>query len=391
MTKIKSSPLTSIFLIVLVDVLGFTIILPLLPFYVERMGATPSTIGLLMSVYGICQLIASPILGQISDHVGRKPVLLVSQLGTFAGFLILAFANSLPLIFLARIIDGLTAGNLSVAQAYIADVTEPKDRAKSFGLIGIAFGVGFLAGPAVSGFLSHFGYQYPIFMAAALSATSIAGTYFLLPTIAEAHGHTQLTEKQGLSWHVYSECFKDEKLSPLLWQFFVFIFAFALYISGFALFAERRFYFHHHPFGAKEVSSIFAYVGLLGIIIQGGLIGRLVHKFGETRLVQFGFLGMSMGFFLLGWIHSIQLLVVAATFSFVGSSIIRPSLISLITQKIGKKQQGTAIGITQSLFSISQIIAPIISGVLIQKEWLSPWAFTGALISGLGFFLVSDG
>src|SRR5215813_3692145 len=152
----KRSPLLSIFLIVLVDVLGLTIILPLLPFYAESMGATPRIVGLIVSVYALCQLIAGPPLGHLSDRIGRRPVLLVSQMGTFIGFLILAYAQSLWLVFLARIIDGLTAGNLTVAQAYIADVSDPENRTRSFGFIGIAFGLGFLVGPGISGFLAHF-------------------------------------------------------------------------------------------------------------------------------------------------------------------------------------------------------------------------------------------
>ena len=155
----QRSPLLPIFLIVMVDVLGLTIILPLLPFYAERLGASPTVVGLLVSTYAACQLIAGPVLGQMSDRTGRRPLLLVSQMGTFVGFLILAWAGYkglLWMVFLSRVIDGLTAGNLSLAQAYISDVTRPEERAKSFGMIGVAFGVGFLIGPAISGFLSMY-------------------------------------------------------------------------------------------------------------------------------------------------------------------------------------------------------------------------------------------
>jgi len=177
-------PLLPIFLIVLVDVLGLTIMIPLLPFYAESFGASATVVGLLQATYAGCQLIAGPPLGSLSDRLGRKPVLLVSQLGTFAGFLILAFAPNLWVVFLARAIDGITAGNLSIAQAYIADVTTPKERSRAFALIGIAFGVGFLVGPGVSGFLSaHYGFQVPILCAAALSLASILGTAFLLPSV----------------------------------------------------------------------------------------------------------------------------------------------------------------------------------------------------------------
>ena len=145
----KGSPLVPIFIIVAVDVLGFTLVLPLLPFYAEHFGASPLTVGLMVSVFAVCQLIAGPILGRISDKIGRKPVLMFSQMGTLVGFIILALAGSLWMLFLSRIIDGLTAGNLSIAQAYISDVTKPEERTKSFAVIGIAFGIGFLIGPAV--------------------------------------------------------------------------------------------------------------------------------------------------------------------------------------------------------------------------------------------------
>src|SRR6478672_3024401 len=227
----KSSPLLSIFLIVLVDVLGLTIILPLLPFYAESMGATPRIVGLLVSAYAICQLIAGPPLGHLSDRVGRRPVLLVSQIGTCIGFLILGFAHTLWVVFLSRIIDGLTAGNLTVAQAYISDVTEAENRTRAFGIIGIAFGLGFLIGPAISGFLGQFNPMYPILAAAGLSFTSILCTYFLLPSVTP-QAHPELGA--GVSrWKALAQSFKDQRLAPMLWQFFAFTFAFSTFFSGF--------------------------------------------------------------------------------------------------------------------------------------------------------------
>lgn len=384
----RRSPLFPIFLIVSVDVLGLTIILPLLPFYAEKFGASPTMAGLLVSTYAFCQLIAGPMLGRMSDRSGRRPLLLVSQVGTFIGFLILAYAGSLWVIFLSRIIDGLTAGNLSLAQAYISDVTKPEDRAKSFGIIGIAFGAGFLIGPGISGFLAQFSYQLPIFAAAALSATSILATYFLLPDNAPVSAEGQAARRLTvLDWRAYAEYFRRPGLASLLWQFFAFTFAFSLFMSGFPLFAERRYSSHGQPFGPKQVGYVYAFVGFLGIILQGGLIGRLVKAVGETNLVRAGFLAAATGFAVLGFTYSIPMLLVVSAVATAGTGAVRPALTSLITQKASRSEQGAVLGLNQSLMSISAIIAPFIGGLLIDHGLLVVWAMVPALVSAIALFL----
>jgi DHA1 family tetracycline resistance protein-like MFS transporter len=383
MTK---SPLLSIFLIVLVDVLGLTIILPLLPFYAESMGATPQTVGLLVSAYAICQLIAGPPLGHLSDRVGRRPVLLISQIGTCIGFLILAFAHSLWVVFLARIIDGLTAGNLTVAQAYISDVTESEYRTRSFGIIGIAFGLGFLVGPGISAILAQFSNTYPIFAAAGLSLTSIVCTYFLLPAVVP-HPHPE-RERPVSGWHAMAQSFKDKELAPMLWQFFAFTFAFSTFFSGFALFAERRFTYNGNPFGPREVGYVFAFSGLVGVLIQGGGMGRLVKAFGESRLVKIGFAAMAAGFALMAAVQGISYLLVAIALLTFGSAILRPSLTALITMRAARHRQGMVIGLMQSLMSVAQIVAPVVAGGLIQAQLLSTWAFAGSIFCTIGWALI---
>ena len=184
-----------IFLIVAVDVLGFTIILPLLPFYSERLGASPTVVGEIVAIFAVFQLISGPILGQLSDRFGRRPVLLISQAGTLAGFFMLAYSTQVWMLFVARAIDGATAGNLSTAQAYISDVTSPENRAKSFAIIGVAFGFGFLAGPAISGFLAHYGYQAPIFAACALSFVEYL--VYVLSVCRAANRFTSMRPKTG--------------------------------------------------------------------------------------------------------------------------------------------------------------------------------------------------
>ncbi len=375
------SPLLAIFLIVSVDVLGLTIILPLLPFYAEKLGASPAVVGMLVSTYALCQLIAGPILGRMSDHTGRRPLLLVSQLGTFIGFLILAYANALWLVFVSRVIDGLTAGNLSLAQAYISDVTKPEDRAKSFALIGIAFGMGFLIGPAISGFLAQFSYQYPIFAAAALSATSILATYFLLPSNVPVAADTP-RKFTVLDWGNYLRYFRDPGLGPLLWQFLAFALTFSLFMTGFPLFAERRFLWHGHPFGAKEVGYVYAYLGFLGVILQGGLMGRLVRAFGEINLVRAGFFVAMVGLAALAFTSTIPLMLVVAAAASLGTGMNRPALTSLITQRASRSEQGAVLGITQSLNSLAAICAPTVAGFLIDHSLLAVWALLAAVISG---------
>jgi MFS transporter, DHA1 family, tetracycline resistance protein len=385
---VNRSPLLPIFLIVLVDVLGLTIILPLLPFYAEHFGASATVVGLLMSSYALCQLIAGPILGRMSDHVGRKPLLIVSQFGTLIGFLILAFSNSLWLIFLSRIIDGLTAGNLSLAQAYIADVTVAENRAKSFGVIGVAFGIGFMIGPGVSGYLAQFGYVYPILAAAFLSASSIVCTATLLPKAephVEGEGETAARRVGIFDLRAYAEYFARPKLGRLLWQFFFFAFSFAMFISGFALFAQRRYTFHGQPFGPKEVGYIFVYVGFLGFIMQGGLIGRLVKMFGERALVWSGFAVSALGYGLLAWTRTVGQLIFSSTVTSLGGAL-RPSLTSLISQQSGKREQGAVLGLTQSITSVSQIIAPVIAGALIDRGQLDAWALATGGVALIGMF-----
>jgi MFS transporter, DHA1 family, tetracycline resistance protein len=387
------SPLLPIFLIVLVDVLGLTIILPLLPFYAEKLGASATVVGLLISSYAFCQLIAGPILGRMSDHMGRKPLLIVSQIGTLIGFLILAFAGSLWLVFLSRIIDGITAGNLSLAQAYIADVTTHENRAKSFGVIGVAFGIGFLIGPAISGFLAQFGYVYPILAAAFLSASSILCTATLLPKV-EPHTLQGEGDQGGrvnaFDWKGYAEYFARPKLGRLLWEFFFFAFSFALFISGFALYAQRRYTLHGQPFGAKEVGYVFAWVGFLGLIIQGGLVGRLVKLLGERTLVWTGFAISAVGYGLLAWTRTVGGLLGACTVNSC-SGVLRPAVTSLITQQAGKREQGVVLGLTQSITSVSQIVAPVIAGSLIDRGQLGAWALATAGVAFLGMLVSLPG
>lgn len=384
----KRSPLLPIFLIVLTDIFGFTLVIPLLAIYAERMSATPLQATLLVSVYAVCQLISGPILGGLSDRFGRKPMLLVSQVGTLIGFVILARAESLWVMFVARILDGATAGNISIAQAYISDNTLPENRAKSFAVIGIAFGVGFFLGPFVTGQLATHSLNAPVWAAAGLSLTSILCTTFLLPGGAPKAKASVDPGPGGQRVSVfrvsaYSPYFSRPVLGGLLVQFLLFALSFSTFTSGFALFAERRFTWEGHPFTPREIGFLFAWAGFLGILVQG-FLGRLVKKLGESPLVMFGFAAMGTGYIGLAYAATPAQLVAVATVASIGNAVLRPSLSSLVSQQAGPHEQGIVLGLNQSLSSVAQILAPILGGYLIEHGFLAQWALVAGAISFVG-------
>jgi DHA1 family tetracycline resistance protein-like MFS transporter len=257
------SPLVLIFLTVFLDLVGFGIVIPVLPLYAERFGASPLVIGFLLAAYSLAQCIFSPLLGQLSDRIGRRPVLLVSVIGTSLGFLLMGLAQTLWLLFLARIIDGITGGNISTAQAYIADVTPPQERSRGMGLIGAAFGLGFIVGPAIGGLMSPISLAAPLFFAAALAAVNAVAIYFLLPESlppgqrGRARRHLAITE-------VFREGHSRQLASVLATYFFSTV-AFSLLTATYALFTSRNF-----GLDATHNGYIFAAQGLLGAHRRGG-------------------------------------------------------------------------------------------------------------------------
>ena len=376
--------LLPVFLIVLVDVFGMTLVLPLLAIYAESYGASPLQATLLVSVYAACQLVSGPLLGHASDRHGRKPLLILSQIGTLIGFLILARATTLWVIFLSRVIDGATAGNLSLAQAYIADNTEPKDRSRAFALIGIAFGLGFFIGPTLTGYLAgRFSLETPIYLAAAMSATSILCTAVLLRGGGQQR-HAFDDRPSALAWSTYAQYFSRAGLSARLFQFFFFMLSFSTFISGFALFAERRFVWNGEPFGPREIGYVFGYVGLLAIFLQGGGIGWLVRRFDETLLVLAGFVAMAAAYLGLGLSFTLAPLLLVSAMAAFGHGVLRPVLSSLITQHASRREQGVVLGITQSLMSVASMAAPVAAGYLIQAEQLTGWAWLAAVFAAVG-------
>ena len=362
----KRSPLLVIFITVFIDLVGFGIVIPVLPYYVEgtKFNATPRTVGILFASYSVMQLIFSPILGRLSDKYGRRPILFFSLLGTSLGFLILGFATTLWMLFLGRIIDGITGGNISTAQAYIADVTTPENRAKGMGLIGAAFGLGFIFGPAIGGILSQWGIGVPFLFAGGLAFANALLLYFTLPETVTPD-HPARTSAATGRWSQLVEAVRQPRLAYVLAIYFLFIVAFSIMTTSFALFTMYRF-----GFDASHNGYLFMYVGIIGAIIQGGLIGRLVKMFGEMTLVIVGALLFTLSLFaipLIGQGAGLPLLLlVGGTFA-LGNSLATPSLQTLASKSVGRGEQGGVLGVVQSVASLARAVGPSIAALLISS------------------------
>jgi len=351
----KKSPLLPIFLIVFIDLLGFGLILPLLPFYAKSFGANELTIGLLLASYSLMQFIGAPVLGRLSDRYGRRPILLISQLGTFVGFIMLGFANGLGMLFASRIVDGVSGGNISTAQAYIADISDEKNRAKNFGLIGAAFGLGFIMGPAIGGFLSQFGYQVPAFAAAGLSFLSMALTFFLLH-----EPERKAPASREFSVKALKRAFAHPTIGLLLTMVFTFGLAFAMFQTSFALFASARF-----GFDVQQTALVLTYVGVLSVIMQLVVVKRVVKRLGENRSIMVTMASLALGLVLMAAVQNPWMLIVVMPILSFGGGVTSPVLTSLISKSVDRAEVGGMLGISTSVDSLSRVAAPILGNALL--------------------------
>ncbi len=373
--------LATIFAIVFVDLLGFSLILPLLPFYAEKYGASAAVVGLLVASYALAQLIASPLLGRWSDRVGRRPVLLISIAGTVLGFLLLGLAEPvgkalvgtsagvLAVLFVSRIIDGLTGGNLTVAQAYISDVTDEKNRAKALGMIGAAFGLGFIIGPVVGGLLSRWGYAVPAFVAAGLATLNWLAVFFFLPESLtdEKRVAAQNRPRASFSFKAMREALDRPRVGPLLHIRLIFALASAMFQTIFALYAQARL-----GLNSQATGYLLGYVGVLVVIVQAGLIGRLTARYSEQQLIFASTILLTGSF--LGWAltPSLPVLLIVLIPMSVGTGIMNTVVNSALTKSVYPEEIGGTLGLSAALESLSRVIAPTVGGVLLGQ--VGPWA-----------------
>jgi len=369
--------LLNVGLIVLIDMLGFALIIPLLTFYAASFGATEFQTGLLVSSYAAMQMIGAPILGRLSDRFGRRPVFLISIFGTFLGLLILGFANSLWMLFASRLLAGITAGNISVAQAYIADVTDEKNRARGMGMFGAAFGIGFILGPAIGGMLSVYGFAVPAFVAATMAFINLLTVYFWLPESLTEERRAQLTtqKRPAFSLSTLFAALQRPLVGSLLWIRFGFAIAFNSFQTVFPLYLLYKF-----GLGAQETGYILAYIGVVLVAMQGGAIGPLSARFKESNLLV-AFLGFSL-VGMIGWaiVPSIPLLLVAMFPMAIGAGSFNALINSAISKAVGREEVGGMLGLGAGLESSTRVVMPALASYLLGAYGASTPGFMASAV-----------
>jgi MFS transporter, DHA1 family, tetracycline resistance protein len=376
------SPLVIIFVTVFIDLLGFGIIIPLLPFYAESFGANAFTIGLLGTSFSLMQFLFSPLWGRWSDKIGRKPIILVGLLGSCLSYFTLAVAASLPLVFLARIIGGIAGANIPTAQAYIADVTTPENRAKGMGLVGAAFGMGFVFGPAIGGALSRFGASTPMWCASALCLANFLAAWLFLPESRTPAPHAEALGRLD----AFRRAVGHPQLLLLLALYFVVTVSFSGFEATFALFTEQRF-----GFTAASIGLVFTFIGIVLAIVQGVLVGKVVKRVGEARLISAATLLIALSLGLVPFSGTVPLLMVTLGLLAVGMGFNGPSLSSMVSKVSDPNDQGGILGLASSLSSLGRVIGPAWGGFLFDRFGMTMPYLSAAAIMLVAFAASSIG
>jgi DHA1 family tetracycline resistance protein-like MFS transporter len=432
--KLEFKKILPIFVIILIDLLGLTIIIPLMPLYATSFGASAGVIGLLGATYPAAQVVGAPILGRLSDRFGRKPILLISQFGTLLGFILLGLAHSLWMLFAARMIDGLSGANISTAQAVISDSTNERTRTQGLGLVGAAFGLGFVVGPVIAFVSLVFGgnnYHIPAFVAAGFSFCSILLTYFWLEETHPANQQVNLTARKEVSLHLFFETIKKPFVGFLLILIFLQQIAFGGFQQLLSLFTLSRL-----GLNASGNSIIFVFVGIVVVSVQGYFIGKWSRKFGEVWLIRFGLVMMAAGLLLTsltprvpppwysqqavsaeltgnrnlpgetpptqnlqiplpsdahkGWL-GLGWILIAMIPAAVGGGVLQPSINSLLTRRVTQSEIGGTLGISAALLSASNALAPVIGGALFQGVGSGAPYWVGAILVAILFLFTLRG
>ncbi len=392
MRRVLLNPLFCVFLTILSDRLGESLVIPLLPYLLERFEPDGVLVGLLTASYPLAVFLATSALGSLSDRYGRRPILLVSVGGTVLSLLLFAGAQSLPQIFAARILDGLTGGTVVVALAAVSDISAPEDRAKNFGrVVGPAFGLGFIIGPALGGLLARWSVTLPVYVAALIAAANFAlGWFSLPPDLPRERRQQPLTWRDYNSFRPILQLRRFGRLSGLLQAYALYNLAFGGVTGLFILYLQKQF-----SWSATQSSFAFVTVGLVAAVVQGGLLQPLLTRWGEVSLTRFGMGCLVVGVALIAlaggsplWV-SVEIYT-ASAFLALGTGLVVPCLRSLVCNQVSDQEQGQAIGSLQSLQALGSVIGPAIAGVLFDRLGMSSPFWLGALLLlvSLGLLLV---
>lgn len=345
------SALAILFVIVFVDLLGFGMVIPVMPLYAERLGASDAWVGLLAAGYSLMQFVFAPIWGRLSDRIGRRPVLLVSIAMTALAFAMYGAASTFAVLLASRLFAGAATANIAIARAFVADVTPPEGRAKGMGLIGAAFGLGFVLGPVLGGLLSQRSLSLPPYAAAALAAVNGIAALFVLP---EPEEHTVREEARRSRFAAFFAEMRHAGIRRLIWIYGLSVLAFSAMESTYSLLVTKR-----YGLDLTHANYLFAYIGVLVAAVQGGLIGRLTRAYGEKRLLVAGLLFQALALVVLPFAGGKVGLVVATAPLAIGAGLSQPSLASLLSRLAASEDQGGTLGIGESASAIGRVVGPV--------------------------------
>ncbi len=366
--------------ITFIDIMGFSILIPVLPYFAQHLHASPLTIGILFSTFAACQLLAGPLWGNVSDRIGRKAVLVISQIGATLGWTLLAFSHTIVLVFLARIIEGLSGGNISVTQAYVSDLVEPAKRSRAFGYIGGAFSAGFVFGPLIGYVLLRFGgYSAPFLGAAALQLLTLIVTIIMLP---ESRSKDPL--EKVATFADITRSLADPNVAPVLWQKLAYSLGLYAWFAVLSLYLNAQF-----GFDLSRTMLFFSGWGVLSVILQLSIVGPMADRFGDRGMSNIGIASCVASFALVPFAHGwITLCAVFVLFGF-GMALSNPGITSLISNSAPSNARGTILGVASSLDNLSGVATPPLSTAMLQRfgspyAGLVSFAFTFvALVLGL--------
>lgn len=369
LAKNSNRSLFILFSVIVLDLIGFGVVMPILPFYAKEFGANATVLGLLLTSYSAMQFVFSSLWGKLSDRIGRKKVMLMTIAGSSASLLLVGLADTLVLLFVGRILSGIFAANISVASAYVTDVTTEENRSKGMGMIGAAFGVGFLLGPALGGVLSSHSYYLPILVAAGLSTLNLVYAAWRLPEPARHHHPEEAIETRVLS---------QPAILKLCSLYFLFTLAVTQLESTFAFFMMKRF-----GYDAMHVAYILALMALIMVAIQGGLIRSLTQKYGENLLLISGSLLLAGAFAFVPSSPTVTLLLLPLGFASVGRGIGQPALMSLASKKSSSHNRGAVMGTFQASASLGRVFGPVVAGALFDQGIPFPFYLAAILMAAV--------